>query len=430
MRRLSSDHPSFAQAFEALLAERGAVVDGAEAAARAAIAAVRADGLTAALRLTEQFDGVRLAPEAVLLDRTMLERAAEACSDEVLSALRLAFSRILDFHEREKPADAGWTDSIGMRLGWRWTPVDAAGVYAPGGLAAYPSSVLMNVAPAKVAGVGRVVLATPPGRASSNPAILAAAHVAGVDEVWILGGAQAIGALAYGAAPLQPVDVIVGPGNAYVAAAKRLVFGDVGIDSVAGPSEVFILADDSAEPSWLAADLLAQAEHDEDAQSVLFTDCSALAERVAMEVERQLKAGLAGPAAATAWARHGAIVLVKSLEEAAVLSNAGAPEHLQIAARDPERLLPLVRHAGAVFLGVSTPEALGDYIAGPNHVLPTGRRARFASGLSTTTFMKRTTLVSASPASLRAVGPAAATLAGAEGLPAHRHSLSLRLGTP
>jgi len=428
MRILDAGAAGFQAVFRDLLADRSEAVDGAEAAARAAIARVREEGLAGVLALTEQFDQVRLDPEAVRLPREALAHAAAACSPDLLDALRLAFDRIVAFHERERPSDAAWVDPAGMRLGWRWSAVDAAGVYAPGGLAAYPSSVLMNIAPAKVAGVRRIVLATPPARLESNPAILAAAHIAGVEEVWRVGGAQAIAALAYGAGALAPVDVIVGPGNAYVAAAKRLVFGEVGIDSVAGPSEVFIIADDSADPRWLAADLLAQAEHDEAAQSLLFTNDRGLAEAVAQEVEAQLAAGLAGAPAAVSWRRHGAIIMVPSLEAALPLCNAGAPEHLQLAVREPDLLLNEVRHAGAVFLGAATPEAIGDYIAGPNHVLPTGRRARYASGLSTLHFLKRTTIVGASAQALQAVGPAAAALAQAEGLLAHRHSVALRLG--
>lgn len=428
IRRLDTRENGFAAAFSALLRDRSEAVDGAEETARLVIDQVQKGGLAAVLDLTRRLDGVPIQPHEIRLSADALEQAASQCDPDVLRALRLAFQRIVSFHEKEKPGDASWTDPAGLRLGWRWTAVDAAGVYAPGGLAAYPSSVLMNVAPAKVAGVRRIVLTTPPARLHANPAILAAAHIAGVDEVWTVGGAQAIAALAYGAGPLLPVDVVVGPGNAYVAAAKRLVFGHVGIDSVAGPSEVFIVADDSVEPAWLAADLLAQAEHDEAAQSILFTDSPGLADRVIEQLEEQLGQGLAGRTAGQALADHGALVLVRSLDEAIALCNEGAPEHLQLATREPDRLLLHVRHAGAVFLGGSTPEAIGDYVAGPNHVLPTGRRARYASGLSTLNFMKRTTLVAASRASLECgLGAAAVELAAAEGLPAHRNSVALRL---
>lgn len=425
-RRLDTRASGFAAAFEALLASRGAVMADAESAARAAIAEVRRDGLDALLTLTERFDGVRLSPEAVCVSAEEMDAAISACAPDLIAAMELAFARILAFHAREAPGDADWTDGEGVRLGWRWTPVDAAGVYAPGGLAAYPSSVLMNVAPARAAGVQRVVLATPPGRVGSNPAILAAARIAGVREVWRVGGAQAIAALAYGAGGLRPVDVIVGPGNAFVAAAKRLVFGDVGIDSVAGPSEVFIIADATADPAWIACDLLAQAEHDPAAQSVLLTPDAALADRVARAVERQLEAGLAGESAAASWRDHGALVVVADLAEAVALCNAAAPEHLQLAVADPDALLAGVRHAGAVFLGEHTPEALGDYLAGPNHVLPTGRRARFSSGLSSYAFLKRTTVLGASREAARVLGRPAAVLAAAEGLLAHEQALRLR----
>jgi histidinol dehydrogenase len=427
VRRLDTRDAGFPQAYAALLASRGAVMAQAEDAARSAIAAVRAQGLAAVLDLTEAFDGVRLDPEAVQVPQAELDAALAACPRPLVEAMELAFARICAFHAQELPQNADWTDAQGMRLGWRWSSVDAAGVYAPGGLAAYPSSVLMNVAPARVAGVARIVLATPPGRAQSNPAILAAARIAGVEEVWRLGGAQAIAALAYGAGPLAPVDVIVGPGNAYVAAAKRLVFGDVGIDSVAGPSEVFIIADEAANPEWIACDLLAQAEHDPAAQSVLLTPSAPLAEAVVQAVARQLQAGAAGESAAASWQAHGAVVRVEDLAQAARLANAAAPEHLQLAVQAPDALLAQVRHAGAVFLGEATPEALGDYLAGPNHVLPTGRRARFSSGLSTYAFLKRTTLLGASPQAARLLGEPAAVLARAEGLIAHERALRLRL---
>jgi histidinol dehydrogenase len=305
--------------------------------------------------------------------------------------------------------------------------VDSAGLYAPGGLAAYPSSVLMNAVPTKAAGVKRLAMATPPGKLAENPAILAAAKIAGVDEVWAIGGAQAIAALAYGAGPLAPCDVVVGPGNAYVAAAKRLVFGDVGVDSIAGPSEVFIISDGSAPAAWIAADLLAQAEHDADAQALLFTDNRGFGEDVAAAVEALLAAGQAGQSARTSWERHGAIIIVDDLEEACALANQGAGEHVQIAAMDCERLSHLVRHAGAIFLGAHAPEALGDYVAGPSHVLPTGQRARFGSGVMTQTFMKRTSIIGANEAATRAIGPAAARIADSEGLPAHARSVRVRL---
>lgn len=425
-RKLDTRAPGFPEAFEALLGSRSTVMADAEAAARAAIEQVRREGLPALLALTERFDAVRLTPEAVCVTTGEMDAAMGACAPDLIAAMELAFARILAFHAREAPSDADWTDAQGVRLGWRWTPVDAAGVYAPGGLAAYPSSVLMNIAPARAAGVQRIVLATPPARAGNNPAVLAAARIAGVQEVWRVGGAQAIAALAYGAGGLRPVDVIVGPGNAYVAAAKKLVFGDVGIDSVAGPSEVFIIAEGGADPAWIACDLLAQAEHDPAAQSVLLTPDAAFADQVARAVASQLQAGQAGESAAASWRDHGALVVVRDLAEAVALCNAAAPEHLQLAVADPEALLAGVRHAGAVFLGEHTAEALGDYLAGPNHVLPTGRRARFSSGLSSYAFLKRTTVLGASPEAARSLGRPAAVLAAAEGLLAHEQALRLR----
>jgi histidinol dehydrogenase len=426
-RRLNSREIGFKAAYEALIADRGDRMDAAEERVRPILADVRARGLEAVLEYTARFDGIHQTPDTVAVSADERARIAGLCPRPLYAALEEAAARIKLYHVAARPKDDSWVDPQGLTLGWRWTPVDAAGLYAPGGLAAYPSAVLMNAIPAKVAGVKRLVMATPPARLLDNPAIMAAAEIAGVDEVWAIGGAQAIGALAYGAGPLQRCDVVAGPGNAYVAAAKKLVFGDVGVDSIAGPSEVFILADASAEPAWLAADLLAQAEHGEDSQSVLFTADAALADAVAAAIEQLLNEGRAGAAARAAWRDHGAIVVVESLEEACGLVDAAAPEHVQIAAREAERLGRMITHAGALFLGPLTPEALGDYNAGPNHVLPTGRRARFASGLSTITFMKRTTVMSASREGLAAIGPAAAAIADAEGLPAHALSLRVRL---
>lgn len=425
MLRLSD--PSFEAAYARLIAERGARLDEAEAGARETVAAVRKGGIDAILDLTAKYDGLSLKAEDLRVSEATRKRARAACPPDLIAALELAAERIHAFHARQRPEDARWTDPQGLTLGWRWSAVDAAGLYAPGGLAAYPSSVLMNAVPAKAAGVGRLVMATPPGKLHENPAILAAADVAGVDEIWTIGGAQAIAALAYGAGPLAPCDVVVGPGNAYVAAAKKIVFGDVGVDAVAGPSEVFVLADSSTPPAWLAADLLAQAEHDADAQSVLFTDDSAHAEAVRAAVEAQLDAGQAGASARASWERHCAIILVENLAEAAPYVNRAAPEHVQIATADPEPLAALIRHAGALFLGIHAPEALGDYLAGPSHVLPTMRAARYASGVNTLTFMKRTTLIGADAGAMRKVGAAAARLADAEGLPAHAASVRARL---
>jgi histidinol dehydrogenase len=426
-RRLNASSPDFGGAYDALIATRGAHMDAAEEAVRPIIAAVRQRGLDAVLEYSAKFDGVALSSGSLRVSDDEIDAAVKACDPHVVRALEQAAVRIAAFHERQRPADHLEVDAEGLTLGWRWTPVEAAGLYSPGGRAAYPSAVLMNALPARAAGVERLVMATPPGRLHETPAILAAARIAGVDEVWRIGGAQAIAALAYGAGPIKPCDVVVGPGNAYVAAAKKLVYGDVGVDSIAGPSEVFIVADSSVDPDWIAADLLAQAEHDPDAQSVLFTPDEAFADAVADAVARALDAGEAGPSARSSWVDYGAIVLVPRAEDAAPLIDRAAPEHVQIALSDPGPVAALIRHAGAIFLGALAPEALGDYIAGPNHVLPTGRRARFSSGLSTLTFMKRTTLIGASPAGLSAVGPSAARLADVEGLPAHARSIRLRL---
>ncbi len=427
VRRLDASAPTFAADYAALIRTRGARLDEAEAAVRPILADVRARGVAAVLDYAARFDGVSQTADDLRVSTADVDAAVAACTPEVLRALELAADRIVAFHERQRPTDATFTDAQGMTLGWRWTPVDAAGLYAPGGLAAYPSAVLMNTLPAKVAGVKRLAMATPPGKLTSTPAILAAAKIAGVDEIWRVGGAQSIAALAYGAAPIDACDVVVGPGNAYVAAAKKLVFGDVGVDSIAGPSEVFIVADASVDPHWIAADLMAQAEHDPDAQSVLFITDAAFADAVARCVDELIAAGGAGVSARASWDTHGAIVLVSHVDDVAPLIDLAAPEHVQIALADPAPLAAKIRHAGAIFLGALAPEALGDYIAGPNHVLPTGRRARFASGLSTLTFMKRTTLIGATPAGIAAIGPSAAHLADAEGLPAHARSIRLRL---
>jgi histidinol dehydrogenase len=426
--RLDTKAADFGAAYDRLIAARGERLDAAEDAVRPIIADVRRRGVDALVELTERFDGVRLDGEKLRVDEVEIDRALSACSPEVVRALETAAGRIAAFHERQRPRDETYIDAQALTLGWRWTPVDAAGLYAPGGRAAYPSAVLMNAIPARVAGVTRLAMVTPPARLMENPAILAAAKIAGVTEVWRIGGAQAIAALAFGAGPVAACDVIVGPGNAYVAAAKKLVFGDVGVDSIAGPSEVFIVADGSVDPRWIAADLLAQAEHDPDAQSVLFSTDPAFADAVAAAVEEDIAEGRAGPSARTSWDTFGAIILIAHAEDAAPLIDAAAPEHVQLALADPAPLAARIRHAGALFLGAEAPEALGDYVAGPNHVLPTGRRARFASGLSTLNFMKRTTIIGASQAGVRAIGPAAVTLAESEGLPAHARSVRLRLG--
>ena len=427
-RILDAAAPGFAATYAQLIAERGQRLDKAEKVARDIVERVRAEGLAAVLDYTQRFDKVTLTQDNLRVTQAEIDAAYAACPPDLIAALEAAAERIAIFHERERPHSGGFTDEHGVSLGWRWTAVDAAGLYAPGGLAAYPSSVLMNAVPAKAAGVKRLAMATPPARLMENPAILAAAKIAGVDEIWKIGGAQAIAALAYGAGPLKACDVVVGPGRDFVAAAKKIVFGDVGVDAVAGPSEVFILCDGTVDPRWIAADLMAQAEHDADAQSVLFVTDRAYAQQVAAAVEAQIAAGQAGESARASWETHGAIVLVRALEDAAPLVDQAAPEHVQIAAENADKLAARIHHAGALFLGAFAPEALGDYVAGPSHVLPTTRAARFSAGVSTYTFMKRTSVIAADAKAVAAIGPAAARLADAEGLPAHALSVRLRLG--
>jgi histidinol dehydrogenase len=418
-RILNAADPNFAETYARLLSTRGARLDAAEKVAREIVDRVRNEGIAAILDYTKRFDKIELSERDLRVTSDEIERAYRACPADLIEAMEAAAARIAAFHERERPQDGKFTDAAGVTLGWRWTPV----------VAAYPSSVLMNAIPAKAAGVKRLAMATPPGRVMENPAILAAAKIAGVDEIWKIGGAQAIAALAYGAGPLAACDVVVGPGRDFVAAAKKIVFGDVGVDAIAGPSEVFILTDGSVDPTWIAADLMAQAEHDEDAQSVVFVLDRAYADKLASAVEAQLAAGQAGESARASWETHGAIIVVRDLEEAAKLSDRAAPEHVQIAAKDPDKIAGLIRHAGALFLGAYTPEALGDYIAGPSHVLPTSRAARFSGGVSTYTFMKRTSLIGANADATNAIGPAAARMADAEGLPAHALSVRLRLNS-
>ncbi len=424
---LFQNSEGFAQQYQELISIRGDNVDEASLSAKKTIDLVRAKGFAALQEFSNKYDNYALTPENFKITEAQIDEAIKKCDPEVLKALEVAAKRIADFHEKSLPKNDFYEDEDGIGLGWRWGAVDAAGLYAPGGLAAYPSSVLMNAIPAKVAGVKRIIMATPPHKLHENPAILAAAKIAGIDEIFGAGGAQAIAAMAYGAGELKPVDVIVGPGNAYVSAAKKLVFGDVGIDSIAGPSEVFIIADKDNNPKILACDLLAQAEHDEMAQSILFTDSVDLANAVNDAVLAQIKEGKAGKPAAKSWEDYGAIIIVENLLDACELINQGAPEHLEIATQDPDEILPLIRHSGSIFIGHNTPESLGDYVAGPNHVLPTGRRARFSSGLSVLNFMKRTTLLRATKSGLEKIGPYASVLARAEGLPAHGLSVDLRL---
>lgn len=425
---LDSRAEDFEARFTGLLAAKREAAEDVRAAVLAILAEVRARGDAALIDYTRRFDRLEVSPEGLRVAQAEIEAAAGRVEPALMEALRLAASRIEAFHRGQVPEARDYVDGAGVRLGARWTPVAAAGLYVPGGLASYPSSVLMNAIPAKVAGVGRLVMAVPTPDGVVNPLVLAAARLAGVDEVYRVGGAQAIGALAYGTATIRPVDKVVGPGNAYVAAAKREVFGAVGIDMIAGPSEILVVADRDNDPDWIAADLLSQAEHDESAQSILITDDPGFARAVAAAVEGHLaRIGRAGIAGAS-WRDHGAVITVRSLDEAVVLADRIAPEHLELAVADPDALAAKVRNAGAIFLGRHTPEAIGDYVAGPNHVLPTARSARFSSGLNVLDFMKRTTLVGCTPDSLRAIGPAAVRLAEAEGLGAHALSVALRLG--
>ena len=425
--RLDTRAADFAERFRAFLDTKREISEDVEQAARAIIADVIARGDRALVELTRRFDRVDLAAAGLKVSAGEIETATKSCDAEALAALKLARERIEAYHARQRPADDRFVDALGVELGHRWTAIEAVGLYVPGGTAAYPSSVLMNAVPAKVAGVPRVVMTVPAPDGKLNPLVLAAAELAGVDEVYRVGGAQAVAALAYGTATIAPVAKIVGPGNAYVAAAKRLVFGKVGIDMIAGPSEVLIVADRNANAEWIAADLLAQAEHDTAAQAILITDDAALADRVAASVDAQLKMLPRGEIAGASWREFGALILVRDLDEAVPLVDAIAPEHLQIETRDADRLAARVRNAGAIFLGNHTPEAIGDYVAGSNHVLPTARSARFSSGLSVLDFMKRTSLLKLAPDGLAKLGPAAIALGHAEGLDAHAHSVAIRL---
>ncbi|MBU0726253.1 MAG: histidinol dehydrogenase [Alphaproteobacteria bacterium] len=429
-RRLTITEPGFAQDFAAFLAENrdngvdvtGVVSD--------IVKRVRAEGDAAVLEYTQKFDRLTLTPWTMHIPAAEVDAAFAACDAAHIEALKIAAGRIESFHQRQLPEGFAYTDAQGVELGLRWTAVEAVGLYVPGGLAAYPSSVLMNALPAKVAGVPRIVMTVPTPDGVLNPLVLAAAKLAGVTEIYRLGGAQAVAALAYGTETIQPVDKIVGPGNAYVAEAKRQVFGMVGIDSIAGPSEILVVADRDNDPDWIAADLLSQAEHSDDAQSVLITDDSLFADAVAAAVERQLAVLPRGEIAGRSWQNYGAIIVVERLEQAVPLVDSIAPEHLELAVADPDALASRIRNAGSIFLGRHTPEAIGDYVAGPNHVLPTSRTARFSSGLGVLDFMKRSTIIRCDPDSLARIGPAAVTLAEAEGLDAHARSVSVRLGQP
>ena len=425
MRRFRFSDPDFQTAFAAFVSERRETPEEVDSIVRDVLAAVRAEGVTALLRYAREFDKVELTEATMRVTADEIAEGAAACPAEVRDAIAFAADRIRAYHERQRPADQRFVDAAGVELGWRWTPIEAVGIYVPGGRAAYPSTVLMNAVPAAAAGVERIAMVTPPGRL--QPAVLAAAQAAGVSEIWRVGGAQAVAALAYGAGPIRPVDKIVGPGNAFVTAAKRRVYGVVGIDALAGPSEIVVVADGANDPEWIAADLLSQAEHDPSAQSILITDDEAFAARVEAAIERQLGALTTGVDAAASWRDHGAVVLAP-LDEAPGLVNQIAPEHVEFAVEAPERLSDRVRHAGAIFLGRHTPEAVGDYVAGSNHVLPTSRAARFSSGLSLYDFLKRTSIVKCDADSFAALAPATVALAEAEGLPAHARSAAIRMG--
>jgi histidinol dehydrogenase len=425
--RLEINSSDFAQKFRALLDAKRAASADVEAAVRAIVADVAARGDDAVKEHTRRFDRCDLDHTGLRVTADEIDAAVKSCGARALEALEFARARIEAYHRRQVPADDRFVDPLGVELGWRWSAIEAIGLYVPGGSAAYPSSVLMNAVPAKVAGVPRLVMAVPAPGGELNPLVLAAAKFAGVDEVFRIGGAQAIAALAYGTPSIAPVAKIVGPGNAYVAAAKRLVFGKVGIDTIAGPSEVLILADRDSNPDWIAADLLAQAEHDANAQAILITDSAALAELVERAVASQLAALPRTKIAGASWRDYGAIIVVPTLERALPLVDALAPEHVEIAAAAAERLAKAIRNAGAIFLGAHTPEVIGDYVAGSNHVLPTARAARFSSGLSVLDFLKRTSILKCGPEQLRALADAAITLANAEGLDAHARSVAIRL---
>ncbi len=428
--RLDARKRGFAAAFDRLLSAKRESAADVNAVVADIVAAVRTHGDRALIDYTRRFDGFAVTPGRLRVTDAEIARAVKQCDPAALRALKLAARRIRDFHARQLPADLSVDDPAGIKLGLRWTAVAAAGLYVPGGTAAYPSSVLMNAIPARVAGVARLVMVVPTPQGKLNPLVLAAARLAGVDEIYRVGGAQAVAALAYGTPTIRPVDKIVGPGNAFVAAAKRQVFGQVGIDMIAGPSEILVVADGANDPRWIAADLLSQAEHDASAQSILMTDDARFADAVERAIEDHLKTLSRAAIARASWAKFGAVILVRRLADAVPLIDRLAPEHLELAVAKPEALAGKIRNAGAIFLGRFTPEALGDYIAGPNHVLPTARSARFSSGLGVLDFMKRTSLIACDLKGLAALGPATMTLARAEGLDAHVLSIAVRLKTP
>jgi histidinol dehydrogenase len=426
--RLDSLSPDFEVAFKALLSTKREASDDVDQVVRSIIRAVRAEGDEALVRYTREFDRIDMDAAGLRIQPDEVAAARAAVRPEQIEALQLAHARIEAFHARQRPEDLRFTDAAGVELGWRWTAIQAVGLYVPGGTASYPSSVLMNAVPARVAGCERLVMVVPTPDGRINPLVLVAADLAGIDEIYRVGGAQAIAALAYGTQTIEPVMKIMGPGNAYVAAAKRQVFGTVGIDMIAGPSEVLILADATANAAWIAADLLAQAEHDAAAQSILITDDATLAETVSAEVEAQLRTLQREDIARASWEEFGAIIQVRALSDAVPLADRLAPEHLEIVATNGEELAAAVRNAGAIFIGGHTPEAVGDYVGGSNHVLPTARSARFSSGLNVLDYMKKTSILKCSAESLQSIGPAAVTLGDAEGLGGHARSVAMRLG--
>ncbi|HEX4117517.1 MAG TPA: histidinol dehydrogenase [Rhizomicrobium sp.] len=426
-RRLNTRDRNFAADFEALLFAKREVEENVAAVTKRIIADVRARGDAALVELSNRFDRANLTEAGLKIPAAEIDAAIAQVPAAQKAAIETAAARIEAYHKRQMPEDAAFQDATGARLGWRWTAVDSVGLYVPGGTASYPSSVLMNAIPARVAGVARIVMVTPASGGKINPLVLAAARRGGVRDIFRIGGAQAVAALAYGTKSIQPVDKIVGPGNAWVAAAKREVFGQVGIDSIAGPSEILVIADAANDPDWIAADLLSQAEHDASSQSILITNDATFADRVADAAQRALAVLPRKEIASKSWNDYGGIIVVKDWDEGTALSDRFAPEHLEIATADPKALLAKVRHAGAIFLGRHTPEAMGDYIAGPNHVLPTSRSARFSSGLSVLDFMKRTTILELDAASIAELGPDAIALAEAEGLEAHARSIAVRL---
>lgn len=425
-RYFSTRHPDFESAFATFLDEPRGAVENVRDTVSSILADIERRGAAAVRAFTLKFDHLDIDPDTLMAEAVDLHALSATCPEDLRLAIDFAAERIANYHRGQRPVDHSYVDSAGVSLGWRWTALDSVGVYVPGGRASYPSSVLMNVVPAKIAGVGRIVMVAPAPRGELSPAVAYAAIKAGVDEFYPIGGAQAVGALAFGAGALRPVDKIVGPGNAFVAEAKRQVFGRVGIDTIAGPSEILVIADDTANPDWIAADLLSQSEHDPSSQSILITTEPALAAAADQAVKNHLKALPTGERAGQAWAKHGAIIEVTSLGEAAEIANRIAAEHLELAIADPEGLLDQIRHAGAVFLGHHTPEALGDYVTGSNHVLPTSRAARFSSGLGLLDFLKRMSVQKAGRDGFEALAPAALRLAEAEGLPAHALSVSIR----